>query len=176
MGMRDHHGGRRLLGKVRLGAQHWAAARGHEVAFVAHRNDTVASTTVAPSDDSSTEGSSKAKPAKGSHSLGPTEKLPVKMLNDRVLVEVPTEDGERRSTGGILIPATAQVSRRLSWAEVKAVGPNVRSMEIGDRVLFNPEDRYEVEVRGRDYIILRERDVHAVAAERLDGHSTGLYL
>lgn len=143
---------------------------------MAHRTDTVASTTVAPSDDSSTAGSSKAKPAKGSHSLGPTEKLPVKMLNDRVLVEVPTEDGERRSTGGILIPATAQVSRRLSWAEVKAVGPNVRSMEIGDRVLFNPEDRYEVEVRGRDYIILRERDVHAVAAERLDGHSTGLYL
>ncbi|MBB32845.1 MAG: chaperonin [Acidimicrobiaceae bacterium] len=98
------------------------------------------------------------------------------MLNDRILVEIPGEDGERRSSGGILIPATAQVSRRLSWAEVKATGPNVRSMEIGDQVLFNPEDRYEVEVRGNDYIILRERDVHAVAAERLDQGSTGLYL
>ncbi len=89
---------------------------------------------------------------------------------------MPGEDGERRSTGGILIPATAQVSRRLAWAEVKATGPNVRTMEIGDQVLFNPEDRYEVEVRGNDYIILRERDVHAVAAERLDQGSTGLYL
>ena len=98
------------------------------------------------------------------------------MLNDRILVEMPGEDGERRSTGGILIPATAQVSRRLAWAEVKATGPNVRTMEIGDQVLFNPEDRYEVEVRGNDYIILRERDVHAVAAERLDQGSTGLYL
>ena len=49
-------------------------------------------------------------------------------------------------------------------------------MEIGDQVLFNPEDRYEVEVRGNDYIILRERDVHAVAAERLDQGPTGLYL
>ena len=98
------------------------------------------------------------------------------MLNDRILVEIPTEEGERRSTGGILIPATAQVSRRLAWAEVKATGPNVRSMEIGDQVLFNPEDRYEVEVRGKDYIILRERDIHAVAAERLDQASTGLYL
>ena len=106
----------------------------------------------------------------------PSERLPIKMLNDRVLVEIPGEDGERRSSGGILIPATAQVSRRLSWAEVKATGPNVRSMEIGDQVLFNPEDRYEVEVRGNDYIILRERDVHAVAAERLDQGSTGLYL
>lgn len=106
----------------------------------------------------------------------PSERLPVKMLNDRILVEMPGEDGERRSSGGILIPATAQVSRRLAWAEVKATGPNVRTMEIGDQVLFNPEDRYEVEVRGNDYIILRERDIHAVAAERLDQGSTGLYL
>ena len=89
---------------------------------------------------------------------------------------MPGEDGERRSSGGILIPATAQVSRRLAWAEVKATGPNVRTMEIGDQVLFNPEDRYEVEVRGNDYIILRERDIHAVVAERLDQGSTGLYL
>ena len=41
-------------------------------------------------------------------------------------------------------------------------------MEPGDQVLFNPEDRYEVEVGGEDYIILRERDVHAVAAKRLE--------
>lgn len=98
------------------------------------------------------------------------------MLNDRVLVAVGDAEGERCSTGGILIPATAQVGKRLAWAEVVAIGPNVRAMEKGDRVLFNPEDRYEVEVRGRDYIILRERDVHAVASKRLDEGSTGLYL
>ena len=103
-------------------------------------------------------------------------KLPVKMLNDRILVRIETGDGERRSTGGILIPATAQMSKRLAWAEVVAVGPNVRTMEVGDKVLFNPEDRYEVEVRGEDFIILRERDIHAVAAERLQESSTGLYL
>jgi len=127
--------------------------------------------------DSSTSKSVKSSKTK-KKSVVPThsDRLPIKMLNDRILVEIPGEDGERRSSGGILIPATAQVSRRLSWAEVKATGPNVRSMEIGDQVLFNPEDRYEVEVRGNDYIILRERDVHAVAAERLDQGSTGLYL
>ena len=103
------------------------------------------------------------------------EKLPIKMLNDRLLVKLPREDGERRSTGGILIPATAQISKRLAWGEVVAAGPNVRAMEIGDQVLFNPEDRYEVEVRGHDYLILRERDIHAVAASRIEG-STGLYL
>ena len=104
------------------------------------------------------------------------QRLPIKMLNDRVLVDLGGGEGERRSTGGILIPATAQMGKRLVWAEVVAVGPNVRAMEAGDQVLFNPEDRYEVEVQGQDYVILRERDVHAVAAERLAEGSTGLYL
>jgi len=115
---------------------------------------------------------------KAAHGLesGSHSKLPIKMLNDRILVKIEGPDGERRSSGGILIPATAQVGRRLTWAEVVATGPNVRSMELGDRVLFNPEDRYEVEVGGADYIILRERDIHAVAAKRLDDSPTGLYL
>jgi chaperonin GroES len=102
-------------------------------------------------------------------------KQAIQMLTDRVLVQVPTAEGERKSRAGILIPATAQVSRRLAWAEVVAVGPHVRTIKPADRVLFNPEDRFEVEVKGEDYIILRERDIHAVASERMDG-STGLYL
>ena len=102
-------------------------------------------------------------------------KQPITVLFDRVMVQVTPTEGERRSRAGILIPATAQVSRRLTWAEAVAVGPNVRAVKPGDKVLFNPEDRYEVEVQGEEYVILRERDVHAVASERLDG-STGLYL
>ena len=112
----------------------------------------------------------------GRDSAGHDDKLAIKMLNDRVLVRVDQGEGERTSSGGILIPATAQISKRLAWAEVVAVGPNVRAMQVGDHVLFNPEDRYEVEVRGDDYIILRERDIHAVAARRLEEGSTGLYL
>lgn len=100
------------------------------------------------------------------------------MLHDRVLVREDPDAGDRRSSGGILIPATARVGNRLAWAEVVAAGVNVRTVEIGDRVLYDPDDRGEVEVRGTDYILLRERDIHAVAAERVaegDG-ATGLYL
>ena len=104
-------------------------------------------------------------------------KQPIRMLNDRVLVQLPQTEGERRSRSGILIPATAQVGKRLAWAEVVGTGPHVRTIQPGDAVLFNPEDRYEVEVQGEDYLILRERDIHAVAAPRLDEDgSTGLYL
>jgi chaperonin GroES len=105
----------------------------------------------------------------------PTGKLPIKMLHDRILVALRKEDGERRSSGGILIPATAQVAKRLVWGEARGVGSNVRQVKVGDQVLFSPEDQHEVEVHGEDLIILRERDVHAVAAERIE-ESTGLYL
>ena len=102
-------------------------------------------------------------------------KLAITVLADRVLVQVGQAEGERRSRSGILIPATAQMSRRLTWAQAVAVGPHVRSIKVGDNVLFNPEDRFEVEVQGDEYVILRERDIHAVAATRIDS-GTGLYL
>ncbi len=105
------------------------------------------------------------------------EKVAIRMLHDRVLVAVDLEQGERRSTGGIVIPATAAMSaRRLAWCRVVAVGPHVRSIEVDDRVLFDPDDKAEVEVTGELYVVLRERDVHAVAAERLGDSQTGLYL
>ncbi|AYY15277.1 co-chaperone GroES [Actinobacteria bacterium YIM 96077] len=98
------------------------------------------------------------------------------MLHDRVLVALDTEVGERTSSAGIVIPATAAMGRRLSWAKVVALGANVRTVEVDDRVLFDPEDKAEVEVRGETYILLRERDLHAVASERISDGQTGLYL
>jgi len=103
------------------------------------------------------------------------DSVPVRLLHDRLLVE---EEGasERKTSGGILIPATAQVGKRLAWARVVAVGQNVRTVEVGDRVLFEPEDRSEVELHGSTYVLLRERDVHAVASSRVGESGTGLYL
>jgi chaperonin GroES len=99
------------------------------------------------------------------------------MLHDRVLVQLDKDAGERRSTGGIVIPATAVVgNRRLAWAKVVAVGPHARAVEVGDRVLFDPDEKAEVDLSGEGYVLVRERDVHAVAATRVDDNETGLYL
>ena len=107
----------------------------------------------------------------------PSDKLPIVMLHDRVLVTLDPDVGERRSTAGIVIPATARMGKRLDWAEVAATGNHVRTVQVGDRVLFDPEDHSEVELQGTAYVLLRERDIHAVAAERLqDSNATGLYL
>src|SRR5213595_3353998 len=103
------------------------------------------------------------------------EKQSIRMVADRLLVVESKEAGERKSRAGILIPATADVSRRLVWAEVVAVGPTVRTVEPDDAVLFSPESGFEVEIQGEEYLILRERDVHAVASPRTEGGS-GLYL
>lgn len=105
----------------------------------------------------------------------PDVKHSIRMTADRILVQPSDEVGERKSRAGILIPATANVNRRLVWAEVVAAGPTVRNVEERDRVLFAPDSGYEVEIRGEEYLILRERDVHAVASTRDDGQ-TGLYL
>ena len=99
----------------------------------------------------------------------------IRMTADRLLILPSKEAGERKSRAGILIPATANLERRLVWGEVLAFGPTVRNIEIGDRVLFAPDSGYEVEIRGDEYLILRERDIHAVASARDDGQ-TGLYL
>jgi chaperonin GroES len=105
-----------------------------------------------------------------------SDKLPIRMLADRLLVSLDADSGDRRSSGGIVIPATAVIGKRLAWAQVEAVGAQVRAVQVGDRVLFDPDDRAEVEVGGNDLVLLRERDVHAVAAERIDEGQTGLYL
>jgi chaperonin GroES len=107
---------------------------------------------------------------------GDVSPLPIRMLHDRVLVSTDAEAGERRSGGGIVIPATVVMGRRLVWGRVVAAGAHVRSVKLDDRVLFDPEDRAEVELRGEDFVLLRERDLHAVAAEQPADGRTGLYL
>jgi chaperonin GroES len=99
------------------------------------------------------------------------------MLHDRIMVELDDDAGERKSSGGIVIPATAAMgARRLAWSRVVAVGPHARTVEAGDQVLFDPGDKSEVEVGGELYVVMRERDVHAVASNRLGDEATGLYL
>ncbi|HET9658101.1 MAG TPA: co-chaperone GroES [Kineosporiaceae bacterium] len=105
-----------------------------------------------------------------------TARVPIRMLHDRVLVSVEGEAGERRSNSGIVIPATAAVGKRLGWATVVAIGQHVRQVQVGDRVLYDPEERAEVELQGAQYVLLRERDIHAVAAPRVEDGQTGLYL
>jgi chaperonin GroES len=101
----------------------------------------------------------------------------VRLTGDRIVVRSP-ENGERTSTGGLLIPATAMPApKRLMWADVALVGPDVRVAKLGDRVLFLPQAGLEVELEGEEVLLLRERDVQEVqAAGGGRDHPPGQYL
>jgi chaperonin GroES len=93
----------------------------------------------------------------------------VRLTGDRLVVR-PPDDGERTSTGGLLIPATAMPApKRLMWAEVALAGPDVRVAKLGDRVLFLPQSALEVELEGDELLLLRERDIQAVRSPGTDG-------
>ena len=101
----------------------------------------------------------------------------VRLTGDRIIVRVP-EDGERQSRGGLLIPATAAPApKRCIWAQVERVGPDTRMVKVGDRVLFLPQSGLEVEIEEEDFLLLRERDIQAVAqqGDGPEGHP-GQYL
>jgi chaperonin GroES len=88
----------------------------------------------------------------------------IRLTGDRVVVEHP-DAGERTSRGGLLIPATAvPAPRRCVWGEVLLVGPDVRAVKTNDRVLYLPQAGLEVELDGRECLLLRERDVQAVSS------------
>ena len=55
----------------------------------------------------------------------------VRLTGDRLVVKLP-ENGERKSASGLLIPATAAPApKRLAWADVQLIGPDVRVAKRG---------------------------------------------
>jgi chaperonin GroES len=100
----------------------------------------------------------------------------IRLTGDRLVVRA-SENGERKSAGGLLIPATAAPApRRLTWGDVTLVGPDVRVAKQGDRVLFLPSSGLEVELEGEEFVLLRERDIQAVASAPGEERAPGQYL
>jgi len=119
-----------------------------------------------------------AKPKKPRARKPPASTSEVRLTADRLVVRA-AENGERKSSSGLLIPATATPApKHLAWAEVHLVGPDVRVARPGDRVLYLPSSGLEVELDGEELVLLRERDVQAVASPPATKaeHQPGQYL
>ncbi|MBI3648071.1 MAG: co-chaperone GroES [Actinobacteria bacterium] len=106
-----------------------------------------------------------------------TSEPKIRLTGDRLVVRTP-DNGERKSAGGLLIPATAMPApKRLQWGDVALIGPEVRVAKAGDRVLFLPQAGLEVELDGDELLLLRERDVQAVRSPGEDTErAPGQYL
>ena len=93
--------------------------------------------------------------------------LSLKPLSDRVVVEPAA--AEEKSSGGIILPDTAQ--EKPQQGTVVATGPGKvsdtgtlveRSVKDGDKMLDGKYSGTEVNVAGTDYIIMRESDILAI--------------
>jgi len=93
--------------------------------------------------------------------------LKLKPLSDRVVVQA--DPAEEVSTGGIILPDTAQ--EKPQQGTVVAAGPGKVSdsgslikmtVKKGDKVLFGKYSGSEVAFDGTDYVIMRESDILAV--------------
>jgi len=135
------------------------------------------STATQTAKSTATQTGAKARRPRARRSSQATSDGEVRLTGDRLVVQVP-ENGERKTSGGLLIPATAMPApRRLQWADVRLVGPDVRVAKEGDRVLFLPSSGLEVELDGEELVLLRERDVQAVSSTPTgDERAPGQYL
>ncbi len=88
-------------------------------------------------------------------------------LHDRVIVK-PTA-AEEKTTGGIIIPDTAQ--EKPQRGEIVAVGEGKvgddgskqpLAVKVGDNVLYGKYSGTEVQIDGADYLIMRESDIFAI--------------
>ncbi len=88
--------------------------------------------------------------------------LNVKPLADRVLVEPAV--AESKTVGGIIIPDTAK--EKPQKGTVVAVGPGKKdepmTVSNGDTVLYGKYSGTEINVDGKDYLIMRESDILAI--------------
>ena len=85
-------------------------------------------------------------------------------LHDRVLIR--RVDQEAKTTGGIIIPDTAQ--EKPQEGEVVASGSGVRGedgkitpldVKAGDRVLFGKWSGTEIKIEGEELMIMKESDI-----------------
>ena len=89
-------------------------------------------------------------------------KINLKPLADRVIVEA--APAEERTASGIIIPDTAK--EKPQKGKVIAIGTGKKdepmTVKVGDTVLYGKYSGTEIQVDGKEYLIMRENDIFAV--------------
>ena len=78
-------------------------------------------------------------------------------LGDRIVAI--REEAANRTASGLYLPESAK--EKAIAAVVEAVGPEVKDVKKGDRVVYKAYTPTEVKVNNKEFIILKEEDVLA---------------
>ena len=85
---------------------------------------------------------------------------PITPLADRVVAT--REAAETKTSSGLYLPETAK--EKPVAAVVEAVGPDVKSLKKGDRIVYKEYSTTELTINGTEYLIVKEEDVLATLA------------
>ena len=82
--------------------------------------------------------------------------MALKPLGDRVVAtkEQPLE----KTKSGILL---GDAKEKPAYAVVESVGPDVKSIKKGDKIIVKDYSATELKIDGKDYLIVKEEDVLA---------------
>ena len=89
-------------------------------------------------------------------------KVNIKPLADRVVIE--PAQAEEKTAGGIIIPDTAKEKPQKGTVVAVGQGKKDEPMTVkeGDKVLYGKYAGTELNVDGKDYLIMRESDIYAI--------------
>lgn len=82
---------------------------------------------------------------------------PIKPLADRV-VAVRVEAAEKTASG-LYLPDNAK--EKPVAAKVEAIGPDVKSVKKGEKILYKEYSTTEIKIDGTEYLIIKEEDILA---------------
>ena len=82
--------------------------------------------------------------------------MTLKPLKDRIVAKV--ENPAEKTASGILL---GDAKEKSAYAVVESVGPEVKEVKEGDKIVYKEYSTTEVKVDETDYIILKEEDVLA---------------
>jgi chaperonin GroES len=83
--------------------------------------------------------------------------VPIKPLADRVVAT--SEEADSKTASGLYLPDNAK--EKPVVAKVEAVGPDVKSIKKGDRIVYKEYSTTELKLDGTEYLIVKEEDVLA---------------
>jgi chaperonin GroES len=82
---------------------------------------------------------------------------PITPLADRVVAV--REEAKTQTASGIYLPDNAKEKPVL--AVIKGVGPEVKELKVGDKIVYKEYSTTELKIDGVEYLIVREEDVLA---------------
>ena len=83
--------------------------------------------------------------------------VPIQPVADYVVAQ--TEEAATKTASGLYLPGGAQEKPKV--AKILAVGKEVKSVKVGDKIIYKSYSQTEIKVDGTEYLLVKEEDVLA---------------